>query len=981
MIVACLAVCSVSPLRAAEPSADPLLRVNPNDHTGKTRVVATDAAGRWLVTASQDKTARVWDARDGRLLMTLRIPIGTGGLEGELDAVAVSPDGRIVAVGGFTQFNDGSNQLARDGMSVYLFDRASGRMLGRVSDIPGNIVDLAFSPDGRIVAAALARHGLVLFSVADSKMVAADPNYRAPNYSVHFSKDGRLVTASWDGMVREYRFDGAGLTLIASARAPGGRQPAVVRFSPDGSRVAVCFMDSMAVNVLDARDLSFSYAPDTSDMAMSRYGGLISLGWSSDGAYLYAGGNAQAVFDGKEQKYIRRWSAGGKGAFRNLPAGPATVPYLLGLPDGRIAFTSAVSSLGVLNANGTRAVFHGPATPFFRDSQDILALSTDGARVRFAYEEGGKSPAVFDIASRTFTNPNTPGLTPARTSMEGMNITGWRNVSEDPPQLNGVPLKVGKDMVSSLAILPDGSGFVLGTMFRVRAYDRSGSQRWERPAYSGVEALNVSQDGRWIVVANGDGILRWLRVTDGEEELAFYAHPDRKRWVMWTPSGYYDASAGGDELIGWHINRGKDRAAEFYPISQFRERFYRPDVIAQVIGTTDEAQAVKLANAAAARKEPTVSVARILPPTVELVSAPERFADPSVVVRVRTWAPDDAPVLRLRVLVNGEIMATPRSAESVASDGARELTLALPPKDSTVSIYAENVNAVSEPRTFSLQWAGSSKVFAIGEQGSRKARKPKLWLLAVGVSEYQDTSVQPLNFASADASGFAELMKSQGGKAYSAVEEKVIVDGQATRTNVLAGLDWLKSNVEAGDMGIVFLAGHGFTMATDHVYYFGSVDVNLQRLTDTGVPYKAILDALTAPNLKGDGTRTVFFIDTCHAGDATGARVNAAVKASNGDYLTGELTRNENQVLVFASSRGDQLSWEATNFQHGAFTEALLEGLGTRWEADPRSTGRVTYKNLDAWISGRVPDITQGRQTPRLMAPPGGVDDFVLATK
>ena len=35
-------------------------------------------------------------------------------------------------------------------------------------------------------------------------------------------------------------------------------------------------------------------------------------------------------------------------------------------------------------------------------------------------------------------------------------------------------------------------------------------------------------------------------------------------WVLWTPSGYYDASPGGDRLIGWHVNRGRQKAARFY---------------------------------------------------------------------------------------------------------------------------------------------------------------------------------------------------------------------------------------------------------------------------------------------------------------------------------------------------------------------------------------------------------------------------------
>ncbi len=170
-------------------------------------------------------------------------------------------------------------------------------------------------------------------------------------------------------------------------------------------------------------------------------------------------------------------------------------------------------------------------------------------------------------------------------------------------------------------------------------------------------------------------------------------------------------------------------------------------------------------------------------------------------------------------------------------------------------------------------------------------------------------------------------------------------------------------------------------MATDRRYFYGAHDVDLARLVDTGVPYKAIQDALVEFNLRGGGTRAVFFIDTCHAGDVSGARAIGNVKASNGDAMAVELTKQENQVLVFASSKGDQVSWEDPKFGHGAFTKALIEGPGDEWRADPNGVGEVSYKSLDYWVSSRVPVLTQKRQTPHLMAPPGVVDDFPLANR
>ena len=108
---------------------------------------------------------------------------------------------------------------------------------------------------------------------------------------------------------------------------------------------------------------------------------------------------------------------------------------------------------------------------------------------------------------------------------------------------------------------------------------------------------------------SGDGTVRWHRLSDGDELLALFVHPDGKRWVVWTPQGYYDAAPGADRLIGWHVDRGPDQAADFYAAAQFQERFYRPAVIAQVLKTLDVAEAVRLTETAVAKTAPAPSLA------------------------------------------------------------------------------------------------------------------------------------------------------------------------------------------------------------------------------------------------------------------------------------------------------------------------------------------------------------------------------------
>ena len=87
--------------RARRPLRPPDAGARPRHaHRGIKRA-DVDAAGRYAVTGSDDKTVRVWSVEDGRLLRTIRLPAGPGNV-GKVYAVAISPDGELVAAGGWT---------------------------------------------------------------------------------------------------------------------------------------------------------------------------------------------------------------------------------------------------------------------------------------------------------------------------------------------------------------------------------------------------------------------------------------------------------------------------------------------------------------------------------------------------------------------------------------------------------------------------------------------------------------------------------------------------------------------------------------------------------------------------------------------------------------------------------------------------------------------------------------------------------------
>jgi len=409
-----------------------------------------------------------------------------------------------------------------------------------------------------------------LYRTQDYTQVASDKEYGDCGIRADFDATGRLVTTSWDGFIRLYDRD---WRLQAKRKALGGTRPIAAAFSPDGTRIAVGFEDSARVDVLSGQDLSPLYAPDITGVGN---GTLHSVCWSADGQWLYAGGN----YSVQSTNLIRRWAEGGKGAASNLLAAQNSITHIVPLTAGGVVFGAFEPSFGVLDATGKRRLFQGLTGADFRDNWQGFRIAYDSATVQFSYERAGKSPARFALHDRVLVLQPTedPVLTLPVTSASGLHITGWKE--NETPALNGKPLKLWPyERARSVAIAPDHQRFILAANWSLRLFDRQGVEQWRKPVPGYSRTVNIAGNGQVAVATFNDGTLRWYRLRDGKELLAFFPHNDRKRWVLWTPTSYYDASPGAEDLIGWYVNRGRDAAADLFPAARFRSTFFRPDVL------------------------------------------------------------------------------------------------------------------------------------------------------------------------------------------------------------------------------------------------------------------------------------------------------------------------------------------------------------------------------------------------------------------
>lgn len=939
--------CAANAIAAVVPN-EPVLRIETGTHLGAITRISGDPQGRYAVTASEDKTARLWDLRSGRPLAVLRPPLGDENL-GALYSVAMSPDARQVALGGYSAFDGQSHAL-------YLFDRATATLPPKstLAGLEAPITQLAWSIDSQFIAVGLRQEGLRIFR-RNLGFVGADPEFNEAIYGLAFARDGRLAAVSLDGFLRLYRFAKAGVERVARIQLPG--KPYALAWSPNNKHLAVGMQDASRVLIINTNPLEVLHTVD-----LGGDGNLSKVAWSKDGQTLFAGGSANR--DGGFPVF----------AFANAGLGRAQETITFGnivtsldMNDSGLLASSAQPAWGALDITGLPRFSVDAAIGDFRDAMEAFRISDDGSQVSFPMQMRGAELVNFDFSlAELRTGAATKSLQAAQ--IPGA-LKDWRNSST--PKFNGRSLALSQgERVRSAAGLSDGR-FVLGSDWFLRGYSSVGAQLWTQRMPSTVWAVNLSRDGRWVVAGLGDGSVRWYRLSDGREQLALFVHGDKERWIAWTPSGHYDTSMGGEGLIGWHVNRAFNQAADFFSAGRFRDRHYAPSIVQKVMQLTDFEKAlaeyktelpalertnIKTPAQPVQSSDISVRLTNFLPPLIEIQSERTLESNASTVpIRYSVRTPENAPLKDLKVRVNGKLERGLKPRALRTNDGQIfELSVPVPPRDSEILLIAENKHAKSDPVGIQVRRPDFDT-----DQSQLADRYETLYMLVVAVDKYPEG--EALELPVKDANDFYEQMHRianppQGKpRLYNRMESRILLDKEATQENIRAGLAWLKSSVKAKDAGVLFLAGHG--LSDEKTYFYIPYREKTIGQKEGWLSGNEIIDTLQ--NIPG---RAMFFLDTCHAG----ALANQAKVAGTVNRI-----EEEKGVIVFASSTAKELSQEKDEWGNGAFTKALIEGL--RGEAADPKDGLIYPTTLKRQVTRRVRELTVNEQRPYISD--HGIDD------
>ena len=191
---------------------------------------------RRVATAGKDEAVHVWDVLDKKKLKTFRPAIGP------IQALAISPDGKTLAVGG-------APTLATLGMAtIHLLDADTGQRKSMIQRHQTTIESIEFSPDGEWIAAGSRNRGIQL-STVEGKNVKSMPAH-ARHESLAFSPDSRFLVSKyesediqvWDCETGRAAMDLIQLDFVVDK----------VAWSPDGQYIAVTARTGPWIKLVDA---------------------------------------------------------------------------------------------------------------------------------------------------------------------------------------------------------------------------------------------------------------------------------------------------------------------------------------------------------------------------------------------------------------------------------------------------------------------------------------------------------------------------------------------------------------------------------------------------------------------------------------------------------------------------------------------------------------------------------------------------------
>jgi len=918
-------------------------------HTSLVNSVAFSADSKTLASGSMDGTIRLWDVASGQELKTLK------GHSSDVNSVAFTPDGKTLA-------------SASDDNTIKLWDVVLGQELKTLKVDLNPVVSMAFSPDGKTLVSVCGVFNRIikLWDVSSGQEVKTLKGHSGVT-SFAFSPDGKmLASGSWDGTIKlwdalsgqewktldghsglvtslVFRRDGktlasgCGHTIKLWNVAVGQELKTLKGHSSNISSVVFSFDGKTLASRSDDNTIKlWDVAAGQELKTLKAYSSnRLSFAFSPDGKMFASGvDNTIKLSDvpsGEELKTLKGHSS----FVFSVAFSPDGKTLASGSSDDTVKLLDIASGQEWKTLNGHSD--HVTSVAFSPDGK-VLASGSKDATIRLWDVASGQELKTLkgqssDVYSIAFSPDGTKLGSGGSDTVDLWDVSSGREL---------ITIKRYGNYFYSVAFSPDGKMLASGSQDTNISSEDATIKLWD--VASGLELKTLkghssyftsvvfSPDGKTLASRSADSSIGLWDLGSGDE-LASLIALDEKEWVVVTPDGRFDGSLDGMKLISYVQDN------KLLPLDSFFEQFYSPKLLQKVY----------------ARQTLPPTTSRVdfskrikLPPLVRIASPKPGTASNSDTAQIVVEAMDQGGGIEdIRLFQNGKLV----------SEDTRQLTREITARSQTFEVtLLPGVNtfratAFNNDRTESTPDEIKIELKAVEASSN-------LYILAIGLNEYKNTRYN-LNYGRADAQAFADTVEQRGRGIFKEIKKRTIFDADATRANIEAAFSEIIKQSRPQDAFVFYYAGHGVMSENDSKnpadFYLVPYEVLRIYGDDGGVITKGIAARNLRELLKNvRAQKQLIVLDACESG---GAVESIAMRGASEEKAIAQLARSAG-VAVFASAGQDQVATEFGKLGHGVFTYSLLKGLSGEADGAPRD-GKITIKELEAYINDQVPELTK----------------------
>ena len=996
-------------------------------HTSTVRAVDISPDGQLIASGADDRSARLWNARTGELVRILKTdPYAalefTARMMGDVTDLAFSPDGRHIALAvdedprildvetgqevmplrghehdvKHIEYSPDGSLIATESNDLRLWNARTGKLVRVVVERGVEGRGVAFSPDGRLITTIVRdKDGTraMVWDVESGKRrftVEHEEKKRTKRpLGVQFSSDGRWLAVSFPDRIRfvdaatgeqafEIRREGLRATNLTFLRednslifadgksAERWDASAKVRLAHYPGRIAPAV--SVSIDT-DERFLYSIFAPGQNAPESLSTGLLWDLemgGVRRRGPPVNAKNQARTI--GKSHKYVlagyikgnlRVWNAEEGQMLHDIDAHQKPIQSVAIDDQGTVIATGSDDYSVVLwRAEDLKRLetLKGHTglvgdLDFSADGTLLASVSSDHSARVWSVPDGKLLHTLKhdEWIHHVSLSPDGRWLATVQSLITNRQIKLWDLQEKELAYLLVDPENYWG---AGLAFSPDSKTIAIGRSDDSITLWDIGTENFRRtePHTNGVNGITFSADGNLMFTASSDGSLAISRTSSGQVLARLIALTGTSSWVAVTPGGLFDGTPDAWTALAWRFGGDTFDTA---PVESFVNEFYFPGLVSEIMRGNYPSAPADISDID--RRQPQLELLR----AGASATGPEAERTVSLRIEVQESPAEGAyssgsGARDVRLFRNGTLVRLwPGDVLDAQGKATLEADVPIVAGENRFQAYAfSNTNIKSADAVLDIEGAASL------------ARQGKLTLLVIGINKY-DNSAFDLSYAVTDIDAFVDevRLQQQALGNFADVEVIRLVDGSATRSDILSALDKLQS-LQPEDAAMVYYAGHGTTDG-DRFYilphdlgFAGARDALDQQGFESMLRHGISDRELAAAFQSIDAQEILLFIDACNSGQAleAGEKRRGPMNAKGLAQLAYDKGMN-----IITAAQGFQLANEHSALGHGFLTYALVqEGLKTdKADTAPRNR-EITVREWLDFSTARVPEIHAG---------------------